>query len=145
MTDAPNQLRDLLKTCGYSLTAPRKVVFEVLQHKEPQTMRDLVAACRGKVDRASVYRTIQLFEQVGIVQRLQIGWKYKLELSDKFSVHHHHLSCIKCGHTIAIDEDAVLEKRMYALTMAYDFMPQDHQLEIRGLCNACQGKQGNNE
>jgi len=103
-------------------------------------MHSVVAACNDKVDRASVYRTIQLFEQLGVVQRLQIGWKYKLELSDKFSAHHHHLSCVQCGRTIAIDEDTALEKRMRLLASAYGFLPQGHQLEIRGLCEACQTK-----
>jgi Fur family transcriptional regulator, ferric uptake regulator len=138
MTDISDQLQGLLKDAGYSFTNPRRMVFEALQHKEPQPMHSIVTACSGKVDRASVYRTIQLFEQLGVVQRLQIGWKYKLELSDKFSAHHHHLSCIKCGRTIAIDEDAVLEERMYHLAKIYEFLPQDHQLEIRGLCNVCQ-------
>ena len=101
-------------------------------------MHDIVAGCHDKVDRASVYRTIQLFEQLGVVQRLQIGWKYKLELSDKFSTHHHHLSCVKCGSTIAIDEDAALEQRMRLLAKQHGFLPQDHQLEIRGLCESCQ-------
>jgi len=140
MTDISNQLQNLLKANGCSLTAPRKIVFVALQHEEPQSMHDIVAACHDKVDRASVYRTIQLFEQLGVVQRLQIGWKYKLELSDKFSTHHHHLSCIKCGRTIAIDEDIALEKRMRLLAKTHDFLPQDHQLEIRGLCKLCQAK-----
>ncbi|HEY1835578.1 MAG TPA: Fur family transcriptional regulator [Candidatus Saccharimonadales bacterium] len=129
--------KSLLKAEGYSLTAARKAVFAALQHREPQTMHNIVAACRGQADRASVYRTIQLFESLGVVQRLQIGWKYKLELSDKFSSHHHHLSCTKCGRTIAIDEDPALEKRMRLLAKTNGFLPQDHQLEIRGLCSLC--------
>jgi Fur family transcriptional regulator, ferric uptake regulator len=88
MTDISNQLQNLLRSSGYSLTTPRKIVFTALQHKEPQTIHDIVASCQTQIDRASVYRTIQLFEQLGVVQRMQIGWKYKLELSDKFSAHH---------------------------------------------------------
>jgi Fur family transcriptional regulator, ferric uptake regulator len=140
MSDPMTQLQLLLKAQGYSLTAPRKTVFAALQHHEPQTMHDIVAACRGQIDRASVYRTIQMFEALGVVQRLQIGWKYKLELSDKFSSHHHHLSCTTCGRTIAIHEDPTLEKRMRLLAKSHDFLPQSHQLEIRGVCKTCQAE-----
>lgn len=138
VSDPINVLQKLLKTQGYSVTAPRKVVFDALQGQEPQTMRELFLQIQNKIDRASLYRTVTLFEELGVVQRLQIGWKYKLELTDKFSHHHHHLSCIKCGQTIAIDEDTALEKRMRQLAEAQGFKAQDHQLEIRGLCKACQ-------
>ena len=138
MADPLTQLQTVLRNKGYSLTGPRKVVFEAVQNKEPQTMHGLIGNCRGHVDRASVYRTIQLFERLGVVQRLQIGWKYKVELSDLFSSHHHHLACVHCGRTSVLPEDAMLEKRMHALANARGFAPLDHQLEIRGLCKSCQ-------
>ncbi|HSW36967.1 MAG TPA: Fur family transcriptional regulator [Candidatus Saccharimonadales bacterium] len=127
-----------LKNHGYSLTQARKAVFEALVQKETQTMRELVELCQGKVDRASVYRTVALFEGLGIVQRLQIGWKYKLELTDKFSHHHHHLTCLNCGQTFPLPEDAELESRLHKLAKSKNFAAQDHQLEIRGLCQNCQ-------
>ena len=103
-------------------------------------MHELVEACQGKVDRASVYRTIAMYEQLGIVQRLQIGWKYKLELSDTFNHHHHHLTCSRCGITIPLPEDQQLENRLRQLARDLHFNPQDHQIEIRGLCKACQSQ-----
>lgn len=96
-----------------------------------------VLAKSADVDRASVYRTVALFEALGIVQRLQIGWKYKLELSGDFVHHHHHLSCLQCGRIIALPEDTVLEKRLHALANTQNFLSQDHQLEIKGLCADC--------
>jgi len=137
MTDVSTQLVSTLKQEGFSLTKPRQLVFEALQNYEPQTMRELVARCGANLDRASLYRTIALFEQLGIVQRLQIGWKYKLELSDAFSHHHHHFSCVRCGRLIALEEDPSLEARLHELAKAANFVPQDHQLEIRGLCDNC--------
>jgi Fur family transcriptional regulator, ferric uptake regulator len=78
-----------------------------------------------------------LFERLGIVQRLQIGLKYKLELSAAFSHHHHHLSCTRCGAIIPFEEDPALEKRLALLATAKNFQPIDHQLEIRGFCSNC--------
>ncbi|HVV67402.1 MAG TPA: Fur family transcriptional regulator [Candidatus Saccharimonadales bacterium] len=131
------ELRQYLKEQGYSLTKPRLAVFQALQGQEPQTMHELVVACRG-TDRASVYRTVALFEQIGIVQRLQIGWKYKLELTDTFSHHHHHLTCTKCGRVISFDESPALEEELQRIADDKKFKIQAHQLEIQGLCPACQ-------
>lgn len=138
MSDLFTQLRSLLKDNGYSFTATRRTVFEVMQHDSPQTMSEIVNACRHKVDRASVYRTIALFEELNVVHRLQIGWKYKLELSDSFGYHHHHVSCTKCGKTVVTDEDPVLEQRIQALADAQGFSAETHQLEIQGVCGHCQ-------
>ncbi len=101
-------------------------------------MQQLVAACPA-IDRASVYRTVALFEKLGIIQRLQIGWKYKLELTDSFSRHHHHMTCQQCGRTIPFDESPELERQLRWLAASNRFKIRGHQLEIQGLCPACQG------
>jgi Fur family ferric uptake transcriptional regulator len=138
MTEPLEELANSLKRHRQSLTKARRVVFAALQDKEPQTMREVVLACWDQVDRASVYRTIALFERIGIVQRLQIGWKYKLELSDTFHHHHHHLTCETCGKTIPLAEDPLLEKRLRSLAQTQNFMMRGHQLEIQGICQNCQ-------
>ena len=99
-------------------------------------MHDLVVRA-GQVDRASVYRAVDLFERLGIVQRLNTGWKYKLELSDKFAEHHHHLTCLRCGRTIAMNEGE-LEQLIGRLAEKHGFLPTAHQIEIQGLCAECQ-------
>jgi Fe2+ or Zn2+ uptake regulation protein len=137
MSDPSQQFSQQLKKAGYSLTKSREMVFAALQDTEPQTMAELVAACPG-INRTSIYRSVTLFEELGIVQRLQMGWKYKLELTDSFVHHHHHLSCVNCGIVIALPEDDILEARLQTLAQAANFQAQDHQLEIRGLCQNCQ-------
>lgn len=137
MTDSKELFQKTLKNSGQSLTKSRQVVFKSLQGQEPQTMQAVVKACKGKVDRASVYRNIALFERLGIVQRLQIGWKYKLELSDKFHHHHHHLTCLQCGRTFTLEEDQQLETQLRLLAARHRFKMRGHQLEIHGLCQNC--------
>jgi Fur family transcriptional regulator, ferric uptake regulator len=140
MADPSELFKVLLRKHSQSLTRTRLAVFSALQDKEPQTMREIVAACTGKVDRASVYRTITLFERLGIVQRLQIGWKYKLELSDTFHHHHHHLTCRRCGRTIPLPEDRQLEARLHTLSRGQGFTMLGHQLEIQGICAECRSE-----
>ena len=104
-------------------------------------MHDLVKQLNGGVDRASLYRTIQLFEKLGIVQRIYMGWKYKVELSDMLSRHHHHISCIGCGTVMAITDEHHVEHLIRSIASKYDFVPASHQLEIQGYCKACSAMQ----
>lgn len=136
-------LQKILKDGGYSNTTVRTFVCELLWSKEPQSMRDLTAMSQGTIDRASLYRTIDLFERLGIVQRIYIGWKYKIELSDIFTHHHHHISCLGCGKIVAITEEAEIERLIHDLSSKHGFTAQNHQLEIRGYCKKCSALQRN--
>lgn len=129
------QLHQALKRHDHSLTHPREVVFAALLEGGAQPMSQLTSTCKP-IDRSSVYRTIELFEEIGIVRRIHIGWKYKLELADAFS-HHHHMTCTNCGQIIHFAEDKLLEGRMAEIAVGYNFAIQDHQLEIQGLCIVC--------
>ncbi len=130
-------LQPFLKEKGYSITKQRVVVFELLALHGAMTMHELAEHAKGIMDRASVYRTINLFERLGIVERLNIGWKYKVELSDTFVEHHHHLSCINCHKVTPINE-AELEKFITAIAARRSFKALNHQIEIQGFCKDCQ-------
>ncbi len=137
MQENLRQLQSTLKDRGHSLTAARIAVFQALVDQKPQTINELAKRLTGEVDRASVYRVITLFEQLGIVNRLQLGWKYKLELSDTFAEHHHHLTCIKCGRIIEVEENNTIEFELRQLALEANFELTGHQLELRGICQNC--------
>jgi Fe2+ or Zn2+ uptake regulation protein len=140
----PSPLRTILLQHKLSFTAARQQVFNILADNEPLTMTELAEHCVPTIDRASAYRTIALFEQLGVVQRLQIGWKYKLELSDAFQAHHHHLTCLGCGIVTTLPEDTHIENQLTKLASQYGYSALDHQLEIKGYCPSCQVKARNN-
>lgn len=125
----------LLKQNGHSITSARVAVFDALVGCESININALVKRV-GQIDRASVYRAVDLFEQLGVVQRLHTGWKYKIELTDRFAEHHHHLTCTNCGKTISMNEQE-LELLISKLARDYDFTPTAHQIEIQGLCRDC--------
>ena len=122
---------------GYSLTKPRRVVFESLSSHESMTMGELVKDVASACDRASVYRTIELLEQLNIVQRVPIGWKYKLELSNIFRGHHHHAICIGCERIMEFNETPEIETALYQLAAHLDFRITEHSLELQGYCTSC--------
>ena len=101
-------LKKTLVDNGYSLTRARLAVFELLNNNEPQTISQILAKANGLVDRVSVYRNIELFEKLGIVRRIYLGWKYKLELSDKFFAHHHHLTALIAVRQLILKMKSIL-------------------------------------
>jgi len=137
VNESLEQLKLTLQQAGYSLTSARKIVFVALLDREPLTMNELVRLTSPAVNRASVYRTVELFERLGIIVRLQMGWKYKLELSDDFASHHHHLTCLKCGQVQSFKESPRVSHELQQLALKAGFTETGHQLEIRGLCRNC--------
>lgn len=131
------RFRDLLKKNGCFETRQRTELFKYLQLSPAVTISKLINDLPTQ-DQATVYRNIKLFEQLGIINRLQLGWNSKLELSNQFHDHHHHMTCVNCGKVIAWEEDPSIELRIQTLALKLGFMPQDHQLEVRGLCSDCQ-------
>lgn len=119
------------------VTSPRLSLFGILQKRPALTMQQLIVALPNH-DQTTVYRNIDLFEKLGIINRLRLGWLTKIELSDVFRHHHHHFSCVNCGRVIMLPEDSVIETQIKVLGNKGRFKALDHQLEIRGLCANCQ-------
>lgn len=127
----------ILRKNDLSVTNARKTVFLQLLGKEPQTMHELELAIGKKVNRTSIYRATEVFNRLGLVRKLQIGWKYKIELSDIFVEHHHHISCLGCGRVIVIHEDKKIEDLIREIATAHNVNRAVHQLEIQGYCQDC--------
>ena len=136
MINLEKDFRSLLKNSGYSTTEQRLLIFNLLLGREPLTMHELIERVNDQIDRASIYRIIGLFDKIGVTQRLNIGWKYRIELTDKFAQHHHHLTCLSCHKVIPINKDE-LEDFMSQLATAQKFTPIEHQVEIQGYCDKC--------
>lgn len=130
--------KNTLKKHGLSTTQERKCLFELLdkQH-EPIPMKQLVDEARHKINRSTVYRTVDLFEKIGVVSRVYTGWKYRIELSDSFSSHHHHMTCVQCDTIIAFDELPHFHDELKKLEQKHSFTVQSHSFELKGLCKSC--------
>ncbi|MGB4758968.1 MAG: Fur family transcriptional regulator [Candidatus Saccharimonadales bacterium] len=127
-----------LRDVGQSVTKARVALFQLLENAEPQSTAELLSRAAGQFDRASLYRSLALFEELGIVQRLYIGFKYKIELTDMYSHHHHHVSCLKCGKVMPLSEHEQIERMITLLAKRHGVRATSHQLEIQGYCNECE-------
>lgn len=132
-----NLLIDILKSNSLRVTSARLAVFAALVNQPPRSVHSIVQQVGASADRVSVYRTVKLFETLGILQRVTIGWKYRLELSDLFTSHHHHITCLGCAKIIPIHEHEKIEQLIDELAQKYEVHAEMHQLEIQGYCKTC--------
>lgn len=132
------QFKKILQDNGYSVTRARSLIFDALAAaNEPMAMHRLIDEVKGGADRVSVYRTVELFEKLGIAQRINIGWKYKIELSEAFLDHHHHMTCLGCGRVVTVQDEPQFEAMIERLAQVSGFTVASHQLEIQGHCETC--------
>jgi len=137
MSPSQTIFTDLLNKHRHSLTRQRLAVFDSLKGQEPLSLQQIIERAGGKADRASIYRAIDLFETIGIIQRIPLGPKPRFELSDLFSSHHHHISCLSCSSIKAIHIPSI-ELFIEKLGQKLNYRITDHQLEIQGVCQTCE-------
>ena len=133
---------------GYRLTVPRQAVLNILgKSKEHLSAEDIYLAVHGVypgVGLATVYRTLELLVQMGLVLKFDFGdGRSRYELAEGPNTnHHHHLVCRGCGRIIDysefIDEETkVLRQIERTLSKKHDFDIDSHQIHFLGLCNKC--------
>lgn len=133
-------LRKILESNQQKVTRARLTVFRMLRDSEPQAVASLINKSKKQVDRVSIYRILDLYERLGIINRVSMGWKYKVELSDAFLDHHHHASCLGCGKVISIKEDGEIESLIKKFGTKSGFNMTSHILELKGYCRECSEK-----
>lgn len=134
-----HEVISILKHKGFRLTQPRKAIIEVLE-SYPRTVQDLHQELVSKnitVDLASVYRTLELLQQLQVVQAVDLGeGKKRFELVHEFEHHHHHVSCTACGaiEHITLKEEPLLK----TISAQSQYQIHNHTIEFFGLCPECQ-------
>lgn len=129
------EIKDLLKQQGFSATKTRMAVLKALLSIQPATLHQLITALPS-VDRATVYRTVDLFIDLGIAKKVYTGFKYRIELGDSFQAHHHHLTCLRCETVIDVRTPEI-EYAIEQTAANNGFRPVRHDLEITGYCANC--------
>ena len=131
---------DFLRKKGLKVTRERTALFdEIFSTHRHFDAEDLVIRMRDrgtKVSRATIYRTLELLHECGLVGRVRLNEeKYRYERLRK-GEHHDHLVCSSCGKVIEFI-DAAIEKRQEAVCKEYDFAATSHSHQIRGICSTC--------
>lgn len=129
----------LEQTCvekGLKLTGQRKVIAKVLSeaadHPDVNQVYQRAAALDSKISIATVYRTVRLFEEYGILQKHEFAvgasqGRARYEEAD--TDHHDHLIDIETGEVYEF-LDEPLEKLKNAIAARMGFELVDHRLEL---------------
>jgi len=129
-----NDIEDKCIKKGVRLTDQRKLVAEVMSgsddHPDVDELHKRVTKLDSKISIATVYRTVKLFEEAGIVAKHDFkGTKARYEQTTQ--EHHDHLIDINTGEiTEFVNEDIEKLQKQVAEKLGYKLV--DHRLELYG-------------
>ena len=120
---------------GVKLTDQRRVIAQVMSestdHPDVDELYNRVSKIDAKISIATVYRTVKLFEESGILTKHEFkGGKARYEELNEG--HHDHLIDVKTGEIIEFVDDEIenLQKRV---AKKYGYKLVDHKLELYGI------------
>ena len=120
---------------GVKLTDQRKIIAKVMSesndHPDVDELYNRVSKIDPKISIATVYRTVKLFEESGILAKHDFkGGKARYEELNEG--HHDHLIDVKSGEIIEfVDEE--IEKLQKKVAEKYGYKLVDHKLELYGI------------
>ncbi len=139
-TEEPTSTRglaDRLRRVGQRVTPQRLVILGALRPGEHLAADEIFARVESLlpgVNRSTVYRTLELFRDLGLVSMTDLGGGARqFELIDDL---HHHLICHRCGEILELDDDLVDPLRD-GIRARYGFAPAIDHLAIFGFCSVC--------
>ena len=137
MTDLENtsRLEQLCIERGMKMTGQRRIIAEVLSsaedHPDVEELYRRSVKLDSKISIATVYRTVRLFEEAGLLDRLDFGdgrARYEQTSDD----HHDHLIDVQSGKIIEFHDEEVEElQRIIAERLGYKLI--GHRMELFGV------------
>ncbi len=142
---ARRSLLEAVQARGIRLTAQRKVLVEIIQqaqnHLDAASLLALAKQRDARIDRATVYRTIELLKKLQLIDELDLmhlnGEKHYYEARTERE--HLHLACFGCGkiHELA---NGIYERLKGEVARESGFEIQVTRLEMGGYCRECAAK-----
>jgi Fur family ferric uptake transcriptional regulator len=137
-----DQLMHRIEATGVRLTAQRRALIETIQgattHLDAASLLKQARERDPKIDRATVYRTIELLKKMGMIDELDLmhlnGEKHYYEV--KTPQDHMHLACFACGEILEVSSPT-FDRLKKEIAARNEFQIQVMRLEVGGLCGAC--------
>ncbi len=127
-----------LRSRGYRLTPQRQLVLEAvgeLGHSTPEDIATAVRRTASGVNISTVYRTLELLEELGLVQHTHLGHgapTYSVNTDDD----HVHLVCRNCGEVQEAEAD-LLGEAVSRLAQERGFTLDVGHVALFGSCRSC--------
>ena len=126
-----------LDAAGYRRGGSRRKVIDFLGTRDCAVTALEIDRELDRVGRASVYRTLEQLEELGLVQKVDLGRESTAyERVDPAGHHHHHLVCTRCGRVLPFEDEA-LEEAIHDVRTREDFRVEGHEVTLRGTCSLC--------
>ena len=131
----PDRIEKLCVAKGLRMTDQRRVIARVLSasddHPDAEELHRRAAAEDSRISLATVYRTVRLFEEAGIIERhdFRDGRSRYEEVGDD---HHDHLIDLKSGEVVEFVNDEI-ERLQEAIARKLGYKLVDHRLELYGV------------
>ena len=133
-----------MSDAGHRMTVPRQMVLrEIAAYESSFTagaLLDDLSRVAPEVGRATVFRTLELLVELGLLQRVHTEaggtWGHSYILCNLAGTHHHHLVCTNCGQ-IADFAGCSLDTLLNELLAHTSFKVEGHHLELYGRCERC--------
>src|SRR5512143_2598734 len=144
LDEITERFRAFLATRKLRMTGEREellaAIFHAPRHFEAEDLIRTLKQRDGRVSRATVYRTLSLLEECGILRKSLFGHNRHFFESVVGRRHHDHLVCIRCGKIQEFEEPRI-ESIQEEITRQHDFRIIDHVHEIFGVCAPCAAKE----
>jgi Fur family ferric uptake transcriptional regulator/Fur family peroxide stress response transcriptional regulator len=131
-------LADALRARGQRVTSQRLVIHRALRefnrHVSAEQVLDAVRPRLPGVSLPTVYATLELFEDLGVVRRLSRA--HGPALYDPRTEPHHHLACSGCGRIQDVEAD-VDTSALAAAARRQGFRSSGSEVVLTGLCAEC--------
>jgi Fur family transcriptional regulator, ferric uptake regulator len=132
-----------LRNAGYKITQARLTVLGILEAEHGHiTSSDILAKVEEinpSIGRASIFRTLDLFTQLGIIRPTYISTSLTPTYVMMHEGHHHHVICTNCNRVLEFD-DCGLETLTQTLQETLNVTISGHLLEFYGTCASCTAK-----
>jgi Fur family transcriptional regulator, ferric uptake regulator len=130
-----------LAAAGYRRGGARRAILELLDEQSCALsaieIQDALTGRNREVSRASIYRVMEELEEIGLVQRVEVGrGVVRYEPARSGPGHHHHLVCDHCGR-ISPFTDAGLERAIRRVSDSLPVRVSEHEVVIHGACETC--------
>jgi len=130
---------DILRAAGHRVTRQRILILDaVCDGGKHTTLGEVYARLHtfdSSIDRSTVYRTLKLFVELGLVVSAQTGdgeTYYEIAPAKP----HHHLVCRRCGRETEVSGD-ILERTVEDVRARHGFQIDAAHLVFSGICAAC--------
>jgi Fur family transcriptional regulator, ferric uptake regulator len=144
LEEITDSFREFLATRKLRMTREREellaAIFHAPRHFEAEDLIRTLKQRDGRASRATVYRTLSLLEECGILRKSLFGHNRHFFESVVGRRHHDHLVCIRCGKIQEFEESRI-ETLQEEICRQYDFRIVDHVHEIFGVCQPCAQKE----